>query len=211
VRPSTRPASVLAALALLAAGSVADAKVAYPPHCESPALLVGSVSGAALPSCTAGTGAACRGMRFVVRDASQVPLSGVTVFLDFSRTAIRLLGDDRPGTVVDCAARTIQRVTDATGTVEFSPRFVGSGEGVVVLADGATFALLRAVSTDVDGDGTTGVEDFMRVAADYASGAPNPPTDFDPCTPGSGGRTTLTDFTIFVQEYLQRAGSTLCP
>jgi hypothetical protein len=210
---SARLVPALAVLALLALSPAATAKVADPRNCEGPPNLVGSISGAVLPSCASG-GAACRGTRFVIRDFNNSPIAGGEVVLDFSNTSIRLLGDERPGTTVDCAARTIRRLSDPQGVVVFAPRFVGTSAGadVVVTANHVPIALLRAHSTDLDGNGVTDLWDMTSVVHDYVMQVQGAASDFDPCAPGSTGRTTLTDFTIFVQEYLRSApAGSMCP
>jgi hypothetical protein len=214
--PRSFPAAALALLVATLAPGVVTAKIPDPRFSEIASVVVGSPSGAALPSCGARAGSTAdlaAGFRVLVRDVSNAPLYYQEVKLDFSRSAIHLLGDDRPGTTVDCTARTITRFTDRAGIALFAPRFCGScpGDDVLVSVDGVWLRLVPARSTDVDGDGTTGLLDFSRVAHNFLAGDPDPATDFDPCAAGSQGRTTLSDLTLFAGELLRDARGTACP
>ena len=204
---------------LIAAAAVpAAAKIAYPPSSDVPPVLVGCPSGAALPSCSDRADApasSVAGYRVRIVDVSNTPLAFTVVTLDFSQANVRLLGDDRAGTTVDCAAKTISRTTDLDGVAVFAPRFCGStsGDDVLVHAEGVWLRRVPARSTDVDADGTTGLQDLTRVARNLFGGSTDTSTDFDPCTAGSEGRTTLTDFVLFAAEYLRNSGAptTVCP
>jgi hypothetical protein len=194
----------------------ARAKIADPRFCTVPMILLGSTSGAALPSCTADFGTPpvrTTGFRLVIRDINGAPLWNEPVRLDFSATSILLLADDRPGVTVDCAARTISAWTDQFGVVEFNPRFCGSSGDtrVIVNVDGVYVREVEARSTDVDGDGTTGIADFARVARNFLEGTVDSATDFDLCGSDAPGVTSLADFAIFAQELAREASAQLCP
>ena len=196
--------------------TTAPAKVPDPRFTRVPAPIVGSVSGAMLPSCS-GTGSTAAeridGFRVETRDVNNSPLWFKPVTLDFSQSTIRLFADDTPGVTVDCAARTVTALTDQHGVVVFRPRFGGSSSGATILvtSDGVELRQIAARSTDVDGDGTTGLADFARVGRNFQDGSADPSTDFDPCAPGSEGRTTLSDFAIFARELVRSAQGTACP
>lgn len=215
---SPRPVLAALALALVNAGaaSPAQAKIPDPRFCTLPTLVLGSTSGAPLPSCSAlpsGPATRTTGCRLVLRDINNAPLRGEVVTLDFSATPIRLLADDSPGVTVDCVARTLRGVTDAQGVVVFHPRFCGDSAGgaVQIQADGFVLDEVPARSTDVDGDGTAGIADFARVGRNFLQGTLDPATDFDPCSAGSEGRTTLADFAIFAAELLRDVRGEGCP
>ncbi len=208
-----------ALLALTAGAAVpALAKVPDPRFSRVSTVIVGTTSGASLSSCTSGGYAPPGGNRtdgfyVEVREVNNAPLWFETVTLDFSRTTLHLLADDTPGTTVDCAARTITRITGSDGVAVFRPRFCGQANGadVIVSVDGVWLRELPARSTDVDGDGTTGLMDFARVAGNLLDGSADPATDFDPCTAGSAGKTTLSDFALFAGELLHGARGSSCP
>jgi hypothetical protein len=216
MRPRLVPSVVPALLVALLAATDATAKVPDPRFSEIPAVIVGSPSGAALPSCGGpfgSKGERVAGFRVLIKEVNNAPLRYEQITLDFSQTSIHLLGDDRPGTTVDCAAHTITRFTDLGGVAVFEPRFCGScpEAKVLVLADGVLMREIPARSTDVDGNGTTDILDFMRVVRNFQSGGPDPATDFDPCAPGSEGRTTLIDFVLFAGEMQRGPRGTACP
>ena len=210
------PSAIPALLVAILAWTDAAAKLPDPRSCEVPSVLVGSPSGAPLPSCgglLGSTGERVAGYRVLLRDVNFSPLWSEQVTLDFSQTAIHLLSDDRPGSTVDCAARTITRLTDQNGVAIFAPRFCGScpEARVQVLVRGLLLREIPAHSTDIDGNGTTDIADFTRVARNFVSGETDPATDFDPCAAGSAGRTTLADLIIFAREFAEGVSGAACP
>jgi len=215
-----RRRTILALLAVLCltVSTTAQAKVPDPRFCRVSTLVLGTSSGAGLPGCMTGgwSGAPTTrvdGFYVEAREVNNGPLWYEPVTLDFSRTTLRLLADDTPGTTVDCVARTITRLTGQDGIAVFQPRFCGQSNGrdVVVSVNGVWLRELEARSTDVDGDGATGLMDFSRLAANLLEGSADPATDFDPCAAGSEGRTTLADFALFARELLREARGTACP
>lgn len=59
-----------------------------------------------------------------VRDLFNQPVANATILIDFSACGVQLCADQRdPGVVVDCANRTVRKLTDATGAACF--RVVG--------------------------------------------------------------------------------------
>lgn len=216
MRSPAIPSLALALLVATLAASEAMAKVPDPRFSEIASVIVGSPSGAALPSCGGqswSTGERFAGFRVLAKDVNNSPLWYRQITLDFSQSEVHLLGDDRPGTTVDCVAGTITRLTDDTGIALFAPRFCGScpEARVRVLCEGVLMREVPARSTDIDGDGVTGILDFLRVARNLFSAELDPSTDFDPCSAGSEGRTTLTDFVIFAGEFERAAQGTPCP
>ena len=104
--------------------------------------------------------------------------------------------------------------TNAEGVAVLRPRFAGSSAtaDVLVHVDGVILRWLTAASTDVDGDGTTGLADFARFAPALLSGAHDPTLDFDGGTPETAGRVTLADFAIFGRELLRSTTPAIaCP
>jgi hypothetical protein len=207
--------AALILLALLAAP--ASAKVADPRFSRVSTALAGCPSGEALPTRMTGGGvpeSRVLGFRVEAREINNAPLPYEEVTLDFSRTSIRLLADDSPGTTVNCVSRTVTMLTDLHGVATFRPRFCGSTAtpDVVVHVDGVYLRELPACSTDMDGDGTTGLGDFTRFASSYNAGTVDPATNFDASTPETAGHTTLADFVIFTKEFLRSAsGTSACP
>jgi len=220
-RPMTLAALPIAVLVLVVLAPPAGAKIADRWASRVSTSVVGTPTGSLVPSCISAPRAPMpvHAYGFVVQavDYNNAPLWYETVTIDFSATNVRLLADDTPGTTVDCANRTIRRLTGQDGIAVFRPRFCGSSAGatVIVHIDGIVLRELEACSTDLDADGITGLFDFARLIDNFLDGSSDPATDFSPCAAGSvgsAGRTTLADFAIFVEEMLRdRAGGPACP
>jgi hypothetical protein len=211
-----RPALAGLVLASIGCGLVsapADGKVPDPRFTRVSTTLVGCPSGEAVPTMVAGGGGPetrVLGFRVEAREVNNAPLSFRQVTLDFSKTSIRLIADDSPDVTVDCVNRRVNMLTGVDGVAVFHPRFCGStlSPDVVVLVEGVVMRELPAFSIDIDGNGSIGLADFVRFAANFNSGAADPATDFDASTPG----TTLTDFVIFAREFQRDAsGGVACP
>jgi hypothetical protein len=158
-----------------------------------------------------GDAAGSSAFRVVFRDVTNAPLYSELATIDFSQSSVRLYAVQEPGVVVDCAARTLSRVTDHDGVAVFHPRFGGScsSSSVQILGRGVmVVAMVPARSTDMDGlDGCTGLGDFGMFAERFLSSSPNPEADFD----NSGGPLGLGDFSIFSRNLLNGVKGTYCP
>jgi hypothetical protein len=189
-----------AGLALVA--SVASAGVPDNRFSTSDAVVVGNASGTAI-------GGSPAGFDVVVKDVNSAPLAGRTVTLDFSATPMKVYNAQNAGTTINCAAKTISRVTNASGAVNFASR-VGkfdNGNNVDVIADGVPLFVVKGRSTDIDGtDGTTGLGDFAIFGNNFLNNALAQETDFD-----LSGGTALGDFAIFGAQFLSGAVGTYCP
>lgn len=192
--------TIAAGLAVVA--SVASAGIPDPRFSTVDATVVGDASGVAI-------GAAPAGFDVVVRDINSAPLAGVTVVLNFSATPMKVFSAQNAGTTVNCAAKTISRVTNASGAVNFASRvgkFVNTA-GVEVSAAGVVLANVRGRSTDIDGtDGTTGLGDFAIFGNNFLNVPGALETDFD-----EAGGTGLGDFAIFGAQFLNGAAGAYCP
>ena len=105
--------TIAAGLAVVA--SVASAGVPDNRFSTSDAVVVGNASGTAI-------GGAPAGFDVVVKDVNNAPLAGRTVTLDFSATPMKVFNAQNAGTTLNCAAKTISRVTNASGAVNFASR-----------------------------------------------------------------------------------------
>jgi len=199
----------LGVAALFALPALSDAGSPDPRWSVVEPLLVGCPSGNALPGCDRPMGSVA-GFQVLVMGAQVVPLAGRTVTLDFSATSMRLYGDTRPGTTVNCAAATVSRLTDVSGKVTFEPRVGGNAmDGtIVVIAEGITLAAVSGRSTDFDGDGRTDLSDAALLGAHLLGASLDARTDLDGCTAGSP--TSLADFAIFAEEFLRVIPDTHC-
>jgi hypothetical protein len=192
---------------LIAAGfavvaSVASAGVPDPRFSTIDPVAVGTNSGTATTQ-VPGT----PGYDVVVRDVSNAPLPGVTVTLNYSTSGMKVYSTQNAGTTVNCPAKSISRVTNGAGAVNFGPRTgkFNNANTVEVSANGVVLGNVKGRSTDIDGlAGQTAIGDFSIFAA--AFGTVNQETDFDV----SGGTTGVGDFSIFASEF---AGAilTYCP
>jgi hypothetical protein len=192
--------TIAAGLAVVA--SVASAGVPDPRFSTVDPVVVGNASGNAI-------GAAPAGLDVVVRDVNNAPLSGRTVTVDFSATPMKVFTVQNAGTTVNCAAKTISRVTNASGAVNFAARIAkfDNTNGVEVSADGVVLATIKGRSTDIDGtDGTTGLGDFAIFGNNFGNNPSAQETDFD-----QDGTTALGDFAIFGAEFGNGATGTYCP
>jgi len=192
---------------LIAAGfavvaSVASAGVPDPRFSTIDPVVVGNVSGTAI-------GGAPAGFDVTVRDVSNAPLAGVTVSLNFSTAAMKVFSAQNAGTTVNCAAKSISRVTNGAGQVNFASRIAkfNNANTVEVSANGVVLGNVKGRSTDIDGsDGKTGLGDFLYFSGKFLSVPTAQETDFD-----LNGNTGLGDFLIFSGEFLTGPTLTYCP
>jgi hypothetical protein len=153
------------------------------------------------------------GFRVIARNINNVPIPGASVTLDFSATPIRLYASQFDGSTVNCAAKMLSRLTDATGLATFYPVFGGyvNNNAVEVSADGVVLALIPARSTDTDAVGaTTGLSDFTTFAASFALQQPDARMNFDDC-PHGASIPGLTDFAIFSTQFQLAMTGAYCP
>jgi hypothetical protein len=191
-------ALVVIPVALAVLSSPALAKFPDPAFSHVDPVVVGDAAG----SCA---------FRVVFRDVTNAPLYSELATLDFSRTSVRLYAVQEPGVTIDCAARTLSKVTDHDGVAVFHPRFGGScgANSVEISGRGVVAAVVPARSTDMDGtDGCTGLGDFGLFAPLFLySSTSHPEADFD----NSGGAIGLGDFSIFSRDLLSGCKGTYCP
>lgn len=197
VRKALTLAAGLAVVASVASAGVPDNRFS-----TSDAVVVGNSSGTAI-------GGAPAGFDVVVKDVNNAPLAGRTVTLDFSATPMKVFNAQNAGTTVNCAAKTISRVTNASGAVNFASRVAkyDNANNVDVIADGVPLFVVKGRSTDIDGtDGRTGLGDLVQFSAAYLSAPATQQTDFD-----LSGTTALGDLVIFSSQYLGGVVGTYCP
>jgi len=192
---------------LIAAGfavvaSVASAGVPDPRFSTIDAVVVGNVSGTAM-------GGAPAGFDVTVRDVSNAPLAGVTVSLNFSTSGMKVISTQNAGTTVNCPAKSISRVTNGAGAVNFASRVAkfNNANTVEVSANGVVLGNVKGRSTDIDGsDGKTGLVDFILFSGNFLSNPSAQETDYD-----LNGNTGLVDFILFSGEFLTGPTLAYCP
>ena len=188
--------TIAAGLAVVA--SAASAGVPDPRFSTTDPVVVGDLVGVAIGG----------GYDVVVRDVNNAPLAGRTVTLDFSATPMRVCNVQNAGTTFNCLAKTLSRVTNVSGAVNFAAR-VGKYDNtnaVEVSADGVVLATVRGRSLDIDGlggaNGAVSLGDFVLFSSNFNTAAQE--TDYD-----VNGSTGLGDFVIFAGGY--NTGNTFCP
>jgi hypothetical protein len=165
-------------------------------------VVVGNTSGTAV-------GGAPAGFDVTVRDVSNAPLAGVTVTLNFSTAAMKVFSTQNAGTTVNCPAKSISRVTNGAGQVNFAARVAkfNNANTVEVSANGVVLGNVRGRSTDIDGtDGRTGLGDFSLFSANLLTNPGAQETDYD-----LNGSTGLNDLALFSGELLTGPTLTYCP
>jgi len=182
--------------------SVASAGVPDPRFSTLDAVVVGNVSGTAI-------GGAPAGFDVTVRDVNNAPLSGRTVTLNFAASGMKVYSTQNAGTTVNCPAKSISRVTNGSGAVNFGARIgkFNNSNTVEVSADGVVLGNVKGRSTDIDGiDGKTGLGDLGLLATNLLTNPAAQQTDFD-----LNGSTGLADLGLFASEVLTGPTLTYCP
>jgi hypothetical protein len=125
---------------------------------------------------------------FVLRLASNTPIPGAAVVLDFSACSDLRLSTDalEPGFTLDCTQRRITGTTDIFGQVTF--RIVGAGNGgppralpacVAAYGNGVPLGSFHASAFDLDGMNGVSAADGSMLARDLFSGQYRARSDFD--------------------------------
>jgi hypothetical protein len=182
--------------------SVASAGVPDPRFSTLDAVVVGNVSGTAI-------GGAPAGFDVTVRDVNNAPLSGRTVTLNFAASGMKVFSTQNAGTTVNCAAKSISRVTNGSGAVNFGARIAkwNNSNTVEVSADGVVLGNVKGRSTDLDGiDGRTGLNDLAILSTNLLTAPSAQNTDFD-----LNGVTGLSDLGVFATELLTGPTLSYCP
>ena len=171
------------------------AAVPDPSQCTVPPIIVGDSNGAAIGG----------GYKVVVRDAFGDPVPVSDVFLIFLGSTHAYTTQVAPVTTL-CPA--IHRLATTVGIAVFTPRFGGfaNSNTIEVLADNVLIGTVKARSTDINGDGMTGIADFNLFRTNYLTNPAAQETDYD-----QNGSTNVGDFNIFRQIYLADIPGTPCP
>lgn len=212
--------AVLASLAvvstlLLRGGASAD--VPSPGHCSVPShvSLVGHSGGTPDPGGE---------FEVVVRKASNLPVPGADVVIDFSGDPDARIGADvlESGVTAECDLSWIRALADGEGRATF--RIVGGGTGgpaqcangsscagtVRIYADGILLATIPLSIYDLDGISGVGGADLSIWLEDFGSGADPARSDYDGDQAVSG-----SDLSLWLDRYGSglslQSGSIYCP
>jgi len=128
----------------------------------------------------------------VVRDLANNPINGSPVVIDLSNCTDLAICSDQldANALVNCAAKTVRKFTNALGSVTFTVigSSTGAGNAASLSNEGRVFASGRLIgspsvaSFDLDGSGGVGAGDLSVWLSDFGSGQPYERSDFD----GSG-------------------------
>jgi len=157
----------------------------------------------------------------VVRDFNNVPHQNREVVLDFSHCSdIRLSADQGdPNVTVDCAGRSLRKVSDVNGEATFrvsgSATNFGGTQGAIgpcldVSAAGVFFKSVRVATLDQDGLSGVDSEDLSLFLADYFSGQNFARSDYN-----GDGTLDGNDLSLWLAAFFAGgsavSGGTACP
>jgi hypothetical protein len=158
-----------------------------------------SASNSSVPTYMVGSPDGAFTTTVIVRDIANNPCAGSNVVLDWSNcTTLRACSPPCTGCIVDVTARTVRKLTDASGTVTFNLRVGDSGcpnpPFLRVYADGLLLTSTSAfASLDQDGDySVTGADDAIATGK---LGTTDRRADFD-----GDGIVTTADTTILASH-----------
>jgi len=127
--------------------------------------------------------------------------------LRMPNSAARFYQSQDPGTTIDCTAGAISQTTDQ-GQAVFHARLGGfdNASELEVRVDGVLIKQIPVRSTDLDGDGATGLADLNVFRERYLKDPRAPETDFN-----ADGVTSLADLDLLRAEFFSGARGTVCP
>jgi hypothetical protein len=188
----------LLVLALVAASMPAAAEPSAGNSVTPPCIsLVGTSGG--IPARGAGA------FEVIVRDLANNPIVGAQVVIDLSDCPeLHLCADQGdPDAIVNCAAKTVRKLTDATGTVGFTLLGGSNGAGDAgellhagkIYEDGFLIGSPTVSAFDLDGAGGVGINDLSAWLTDFGTaGAPAfGRSDYD-CS----GTVSINDFSLLL-------------
>ena len=192
-------------------------------------LLVASVAMAGVPSETNSTKPACISMvgsvagvpdaagqfTVVVRDLANNPLNGASVVIDLSNANDLAICDDQldVNALVNCAAKTVRKFTDVTGSVTFIVLGGSNGGGNAstllnggrIYANGTLIGSPTVSAFDLDGSSGVGANDLSAWLGDFGSGQNYGRSDYD-CSGGIGAN----DLSLWLGAFGSGASAASC-
>lgn len=207
-----RKATLLTVAGLVAA-SASFAGVPSPANSSVPACvpLVGSSLGVVDP---AGL------ITITVRDLANNPLSGASVVIDASGASdIAICADQLDAAaLVNCAAKTTRKFTDALGQVTFTVLGGSNGAGNAssltnagkIYANGVLLGSPTLTAYDLDGAGGVGANDLSAWLADFGTLNPYGRSDYD-CSGAVGANDLSVWLSLFGNLASGESCVTACP
>jgi hypothetical protein len=190
-------------------GSAALADVPSPTHSTAPSYITLVGSRAGVPDSASGQFAV------VVRGLTDNTFNGAAVVLDLSGCSDAAICSDQldSGALVNCAAKTIRRFTNALGEVTFTALGGSNGSGMASTTTGCagiyangTFLRFATVSVlDLDGVNGVGANDLSVWLADFGTGIPYGRDDYD-----HDGRIGANDLSVWLNAFGSGASGNSC-
>ena len=193
----------------LATPSLALASPPSPANDTAPACisLVGTFGG--VPAHAAGA------FTVVIRDLANNPVAGAVVVIDLSAASdLRLCADQLdPAATVDCAHKTVSKLTAADGSVQFTVLGSSNGGGNAssllgggrIYANGTLIQSPTVSAYDLDGSSGLGANDLSAWLGDFGSGQPFGRSDYD-CS----GNVGANDLSLWLDAYGSGAMAESC-
>lgn len=193
------------------------------------ALVVASAAMAGVPSETNSTKPACISMvgsvagvpdaagqfTVIVRDLANNPLNGASVVIDLSNAGDLAICDDQldVDALVNCAAKTVRKFTDVTGSVTFIVLGGSNGGGNAstllnggrIYANGTLIGSPTVSAFDLDGSSGVGANDLSAWLGDFGSGQNYGRSDYD-CSGGIGAN----DLSLWLGAFGSGASAASC-
>ncbi|MCE9628180.1 MAG: hypothetical protein K8R56_09725 [Candidatus Eisenbacteria bacterium] len=154
-----------------------------------------------------------------IRDLANNPLPNTAIVIDLSGIPEAVLASEQydPAMTVDCAHRSVSKLSDATGTARFTIIGASTGGNASTLLGGGKIyynGILIGSPTvsiyDLDGVGGVGANDLSIWLADFGSAIPWGRCDYD-CNGGVGAN----DFSLWLSAYgsglMSQSGAPACP
>jgi hypothetical protein len=209
-RPGCWLAGALIACALFAGPGRAEPS---PPNWTTPSCitLVGSHGG--VPATAYGQ------FTLTARDLANNPLVGVTTVLDLSACLdLEICADQLdPDAIVNCAAKTVTKLTGANGQVTFTVLGCGNGRpastllnGGRIYGDGVLVASPSVSTFDLDGSGGVNGNDMSLWLGDFFTGQVLRRSDYD-CSGGVGANDLSMWFGAFGSGTMVESCASHCP
>ena len=150
-----------------------------------------------------------------VRDLANNPLNGASVVIDFSGTADVAICSDQldAGALVNCAAKTTRKFTNALGQVSFTVIGGSNGSGNAsslmnagrIYANGVLIGSPTVSAYDLDGANGVAINDLSAWLTDFGSGIQYGRSDYD-CS----GSVSINDLSLWLTLFGNSASQESC-
>ena len=209
-----RPLHSLCLLVALASPSLTHASPPTAVNTSAPSCISLVAAHVGVPAQAAGQ------FTVIVRDLANNPVAGAVVVIDLSIAPdLKLCADQLdPAATVDCAHKTVSKLTAADGSVQFTilGGSNGAGNAVTLLNNGRIFAngtLIQQPTVsayDLDGSSGVGANDLSAWLTDFGSGQNFGRSDYD-CSGSIGANDLSFWLTAFGSGAMSESCASHCP